>query len=115
MAKSKAIRIKGVGQGERLGKQMFKFLKQALVSEMDKHNAVLHAKLTIDYERNGEGWRCGECNKIQPIGSSQIWVPDDLRITDPLWHIEKRALATRSNGQLTAWCLDCAYQLTQNK
>ena len=53
-------------------------------------------------------WRCGQCRRMQPIGSPQVWVPDNIRKSDPDWAVTEACRQNAFNGHATAWCLKCA-------
>jgi hypothetical protein len=71
------------------------------------HQLGLCAGLRVEERAHGQ-WRCGQCGKMQPANSWQVWVPDSVRKGDPDWSISEAARLNAYNGESSAWCLDCA-------
>lgn len=59
-------------------------------------------------EQSARQWRCGWCNKMQPIGSWLVWVPEGLQKSDPIWAFVEAAKEGAYNGCKGAWCTRCA-------
>jgi hypothetical protein len=53
-------------------------------------------------------FRCGNCHKMQPTGSEQVWVPDGVAKDDPAWSVEESCRISAYNGHFSAWCVRCA-------
>ena len=63
----------------------------------------------------GDWFRCGECHKVQPRGSIQVWVPEGAIAGDPTDYVTELARRYAWNGFSTAWCLPCASRFRSKK
>jgi hypothetical protein len=63
-------------------------------------------------QEDHDQFRCAECNKMQPSGSTLAWVPDGVRRGDPAWSVTESARRGAFNGHSSGWCLSCAQSLS---
>lgn len=57
------------------------------------------------------GWRCDQCDRMQHSGTELVWVPDGVKLSDPIWSVTEIARQNAFNGSWSGWCLSCARKL----
>jgi hypothetical protein len=53
-------------------------------------------------------WRCACCHRMQPAGSTMVWVPDSVSLRDSRSSVVESARLSAHNGNSSGWCLSCA-------
>lgn len=66
-------------------------------------------------ERSRSMGRCGQCREWQFENSLTVWVPDQLRMGDPVEAVTEICRQNAYNGQFSSWCLECALKLSGKK
>lgn len=66
-------------------------------------------------QREGGQWRCAQCKRMQPDGSTLVEVPDSVRLGDASWSVEEFARTGAYNGSGSGWCVPCARKLGKPK
>lgn len=64
-------------------------------------------------EESKSSFRCSDCFRIQPSGSTMVWVPDGVCRGDPAWSVTEAARRNAYNGHASGWCLRCAAKLSK--
>lgn len=62
-------------------------------------------------EVRNDQYRCGNCSEMQPNKSPLIWVPDSVRMGDPVLSVVEACRRNAYNGSSGGWCLKCAKKL----
>ena len=66
---------------------------------------------SLKAETSDHQFRCDNCNRMQPLGSVMVWVPDGTMPWDPDWSVTERCRLNAYNGNASGWCLNCAKKL----
>jgi len=71
-------------------------------------SAALGILSCLKAEESRYQYRCGCCNKMQPVRSYIVQVPDFVRSGDPEWSVIEACRINAYNGTSTGWCIKCA-------
>jgi hypothetical protein len=88
---------------------MFNFLRRVFIPVSDD---TLSAE--FDILKRDRPFRCGNCNKMMPIGSQMVYVPDSASLFKGVNSRQEMAVLAQQNTFKKGWCIGCIRGLSDD-